>query len=450
VLAAGMLGLQPTIGTGLIMPSFIAIIVGGIGSLPGTLLGGLLIGVASGVTTVFFPSASEAVIYVMMAAVLIVAAARVVRRGRALLMDSASDKRVADAAVWAALLLGALLAARCRRLYRARQPRAGAGARRHGAQFPARVSPACCRSAMPPISASAPTAPGLTMQISGAEHAARHAGRRAHGHRRRAIIGPMIVRLRGVYFAMCTIAFGQVFYFIAFRWSSVTGGDDGLSGWHRAPIDLGFTTIDILGNDNKAFYYFALFVLRGVAAAMALLLRSPFGRTLVAIRENERRARFLGIPVDRHIWLVLGYFLLLRQPCRRALCAAEQFRDPRACAGTVRRFRHHGGAGRHAQLLGAADRRGDLHRAAGLRLERDAELDVVHRPVLRARRAVLPARRAWHHPAEGEAMSLLRVEHVSKHFGSLIAVNDVSMTVSRANCARSSAPMAPARPRSST
>jgi len=72
VLAVGMLGLEPNIGDNLIMPSFIAIIVGGLGSLPGTLVGGLLIGVASGVTSVYFPSASEAVMYVMMAAVLIV------------------------------------------------------------------------------------------------------------------------------------------------------------------------------------------------------------------------------------------------------------------------------------------------------------------------------------------------------------------------------------------
>jgi branched-chain amino acid transport system permease protein len=71
VLAAGMLGLQPTIGTSLIMPSFVAIIVGGLGSLPGTLLGGLLIGIASGLATVFFPSASEAIIYVMMGLVLL-------------------------------------------------------------------------------------------------------------------------------------------------------------------------------------------------------------------------------------------------------------------------------------------------------------------------------------------------------------------------------------------
>lgn len=72
VLAAGMLGLQPTMGSDLIMPSFVAIIIGGLGSLPGTLLGGLLIGVASGVVTVFYPSASEAAIYVLMGLVLLV------------------------------------------------------------------------------------------------------------------------------------------------------------------------------------------------------------------------------------------------------------------------------------------------------------------------------------------------------------------------------------------
>lgn len=72
VLAAGMLGLTPSMGEALIMPSFVAIIVGGVGSLTGTLLGGLLIGVAAGIVTVFFPAASEATIYVIMAAVLLI------------------------------------------------------------------------------------------------------------------------------------------------------------------------------------------------------------------------------------------------------------------------------------------------------------------------------------------------------------------------------------------
>ena len=74
-----------------------------------------------------------------------------------------------------------------------------------------------------------------------------------------AIIGPLIIRLRGVYFAMVTIAFGQVFYFIAFRWNNVTGGDDGLLGWTRMPLNFGFTTVDILHNP-RAFYYFILVI----------------------------------------------------------------------------------------------------------------------------------------------------------------------------------------------
>ncbi|WP_428489809.1 branched-chain amino acid ABC transporter permease [Rhodopila sp.] len=71
VLAAGQLGLNPNMGDDLLMPSFIAIIVGGVGSLTGTLIGGLLIGVAGALTTVFWPAASEAVIYVIMLVVLI-------------------------------------------------------------------------------------------------------------------------------------------------------------------------------------------------------------------------------------------------------------------------------------------------------------------------------------------------------------------------------------------
>jgi branched-chain amino acid transport system permease protein len=71
ILAAGQLGLTPTMGDSLIMPSFVAIVVGGVGSLLGSLLGGLIIGVASGVTTAFFPAASEVVIYLIMGVMLI-------------------------------------------------------------------------------------------------------------------------------------------------------------------------------------------------------------------------------------------------------------------------------------------------------------------------------------------------------------------------------------------
>ena len=142
------------------------------------------------------------------------------------------------------------------------------------------------------------------------------------------VIGALIVRLRGVYFAMVTIAFGQVFYFVAFRWNSVTGGDDGLSGWRRIPLDFGFARLDILG-DDKAFYYFVLLCFAIATALMGLLLRSPFGRTLLAIRENERRARFLGVPVDRHIWLSFVVSCLFVALAGALFALLNNFADPR-------------------------------------------------------------------------------------------------------------------------
>jgi branched-chain amino acid transport system permease protein len=143
------------------------------------------------------------------------------------------------------------------------------------------------------------------------------------------VIGAMTVRLRGVYFAMVTIAFGQVFYFIAFRWVSLTGGDDGLTGWKRMPLDFGFAQIDIANND-KAFYYLVLVCLAVSAGLMALLLRSPFGHTLLAIRENERRARFLGIPVQQHIWLSFVISAAFTSLAGALYAYLDNFVDPRA------------------------------------------------------------------------------------------------------------------------
>jgi branched-chain amino acid transport system permease protein len=72
VLAAGILGLTPPMGDSLLMPSFVAVIVGGVGSLAGAVLGGLLIGLAAGITTTYYPAASEAVIYFIMLVVLVI------------------------------------------------------------------------------------------------------------------------------------------------------------------------------------------------------------------------------------------------------------------------------------------------------------------------------------------------------------------------------------------
>jgi branched-chain amino acid transport system permease protein len=143
-----------------------------------------------------------------------------------------------------------------------------------------------------------------------------------------AILGALIVRRRGVYFAMVTIAFGQVFYYIAFQWSSLTGGDDGLRGFARQPLDFGAFKIDIL-NDANVFYYFVVVCFALAAGTMGFILRSPFGRTMIAIRENERRARFLGIPVERHIWIAFTLSCFFMGFAGALYALVNNFADPR-------------------------------------------------------------------------------------------------------------------------
>lgn len=111
------------------------------------------------------------------------------------------------------------------------------------------------------------------------------------------LMGPFLLRRRGIYFALLMIAFGQVFYFIAYRFTDITGGEDGMN--FSRPM---------LGNialHDQTFYYAVLVLFIIVAAFFWYLVRSPFGRTLLAIKENENRARYLGLNTDRFIFVAL-------------------------------------------------------------------------------------------------------------------------------------------------
>jgi branched-chain amino acid transport system permease protein len=106
-------------------------------------------------------------------------------------------------------------------------------------------------------------------------------------------IAMLSVRRSGIYFAMVTLAFAQLIFFTANQWRSVTGGENGLQGIPRNLFGL-----DLL--DAFYFYYAALpLILLGLFAAWRVV-HSPFGRVMVAIRENPARARALGYPVDRY------------------------------------------------------------------------------------------------------------------------------------------------------
>jgi ABC-type branched-subunit amino acid transport system ATPase component/ABC-type branched-subunit amino acid transport system permease subunit len=109
-----------------------------------------------------------------------------------------------------------------------------------------------------------------------------------------AVIGLVILRRRGVYFALLTLALSALAYTVAFRWTEVTGGEDGLGGLKRG-------TLGPINLDNALAYYAVVAVIAfGVLYAILRVVRSPFGHVLVAIRENQLRATFQGYPVDRY------------------------------------------------------------------------------------------------------------------------------------------------------
>jgi branched-chain amino acid transport system permease protein len=114
-------------------------------------------------------------------------------------------------------------------------------------------------------------------------------------------IGYFCVRLTGIYFAILTMAFGQLMYYIIFQWYSFTGGDDGLQG--IVPPDW--------ISSVTAYYYFTLFIVAAAMIVIWFITESPFGYTMRAIRENAERTRFIGLNVRKYMLInfaVAGMF----------------------------------------------------------------------------------------------------------------------------------------------
>ena len=110
------------------------------------------------------------------------------------------------------------------------------------------------------------------------------------------ILGVLSVRHTRIYFAMLTLAFGMMIYSIAWKWRDFTGGDDGLVGIPRAPLELpGLLSVSV--STMERYYLFVLVVSLLAIAALYRLVRSPLGLTLQGIRDSESRAAFAGVPV---------------------------------------------------------------------------------------------------------------------------------------------------------
>jgi branched-chain amino acid transport system permease protein len=110
------------------------------------------------------------------------------------------------------------------------------------------------------------------------------------------IVGYFCVRLRGIYFAVLTLAFGQLIFFVVFKWHNFTGGDDGIQGIFP-PEFLKSPT---------AYYYFILIIFLIAALILWKIIHSPFGQTIVSMRENSERTEFLGINIARYQLITFG------------------------------------------------------------------------------------------------------------------------------------------------
>ena len=253
----------------------------------------------------------------------------------------------------------------------------------------------------------APTAPGLTLRyLVHSTPLAMLAGTLLGGLAG-TLFGLLIVRRRGVYFAMCTIAFGQLWYYLAYSWNGFTGGFDGLARF-PARADRVWAVHARYRGGGATFYFFLLAIFAVAVALMGLCCARRSAARLLAIRENERRARFLGIPVERHIWLSFSISCFFTALAGTLYALLNNFADPMTLhyslsgyfvvmtvIGGMRTF--------WGPLLGAAV----FVDVAGLYLVDDGELDVVHRRDFHARRAVLSARPARHDATAPQGVSAL-------------------------------------------
>lgn len=115
-----------------------------------------------------------------------------------------------------------------------------------------------------------------------------------------AVTALFLAHRRGIYFALMTIAFGQIFYFIASKWTDVTHGEDGLLNIVRLPADFG--AFELSTQSNIQLYYLCYALMMGLIVLLWRLTNSPFGRTLRAIKQNETRVAFIGYPVRFYKW----------------------------------------------------------------------------------------------------------------------------------------------------
>lgn len=300
VVAAPIYQVSPLMGSNLVVVVFAVVVIGGMGSIGGSIVSGFALGVIEGLTKVVWPEASNFVIFVIMAIVLLVRpaglfgrkiqaqntiAAEATRRG----FDVSPSARtwfvavVVVAALVAPYLLYPTYLAKvlCFALF------AGAFNLLLGYVGLLSFGHAAYFGAAAYATGWAMKNWGLSTELGLLVGLLAGAGLGL-------VFGAIAIRRTGIYFSMITLALSQVVYFVAVQ-ASFTGGEDGLQSVPRGRL---FGLIGL--EEAHVLYYFVLAVFVLGYAAILRILRSPFGETIRAVRDDEQRALSLGIPVTRY------------------------------------------------------------------------------------------------------------------------------------------------------
>ncbi|QTL04978.1 ABC transporter permease [Aquabacter sp. L1I39] len=298
VLAAPIYQVSPLMGADIIIVVFAVVVIGGMGSIMGSIVTGFLVGLVEGLTRTFYPQGSSTVVFVMMAVILLVRPAGLFgskpeaaagahealdappaspRTDMAAFLAMAGILTVAPALIYPGFLMKGMMFALFACAFNLIAGYGRLVSFGH-AMFLGSAGYVCGYAAK---------SLGLTPELSilAGTGAAALLG---------LVSGWLAIRRTGIYFAMVTLAFAQMIYFVALQ-APFTGGEDGLQNVPRGKL---FGLIDL--NDHTNLYAFVLVVFLAGFFLIMRLARSPFGQVLKAIREHEPRAQSLGFATDRY------------------------------------------------------------------------------------------------------------------------------------------------------
>src|SRR5262245_18410445 len=293
VLLAPIAGVHPAMGAEILTAAFVVVVIGGLGSFWGVIAAAMLVGVVRGITIYFNPSWGEASLYLLISSVLLrrprvvfgdrIETLEYMRREHAPLVVAALSLAVlpfvldlvglplrsaVDVVVFAIACMGLNILVGY----------TGLVSFGHGAWFGlGAYAAALSQRHWFPGDIILPTLFAILFVAVAA-----------------ALSGALILRRRGVYFSLLTLALTALLFAIAYRWTELTGGESGLGGVTRARV-LG---LDL--EHDWTYYGVVAAIGFGVCYLLWRFHRSPTGTVLVAIRENEQRARFVGYPTNRY------------------------------------------------------------------------------------------------------------------------------------------------------